>query len=177
MAGLVHPKDRIRLLNTKYATCGSPRVGKFFATNIPNDRDLTSIIIQANNGWTELIDFTMIKESTEFTRIIAADKETLVSDDYPIPTYNLNNSTIGFHGEVLYEINVKKASQITKDDFLRVYRGKSKEGKIEFAHPDLIEPSVETSHGYIINTKSGFFNLDGIIVCTNDSKYNHILLN
>jgi hypothetical protein len=184
MPALIHPDDKIKILYTEDGTTEEKSVGELFHAcliyrirharyNHIDDEDWGNTIImsdlydspvniQDNTGWSELISIIRVPGIVnEFSKIKVADKTTLLSNDYIVPTYDLNKQSIGFHGEVKYEVKPKKVSDLSGDDYLRVYRGNG--GITEFEHPSIIH-NMAAADGYVLKTKSGSFNLDGIIM-------------
>ena len=123
-------------------------------------------------GWTDLLYITrvpMLKPINSWVQINVADKNVIVSNCEYIPAYKITLPRIGFHGEVKYNYICKTSTNINGDDYLRLYRGRDNNGDmIEFAHITSIEEvNDEFNYGFILTTKSKFYNANRIHLFSN----------
>ena len=117
-------------------------------------------------GWTYVLEIRKIifndPSSIDWIDILVANKQLMVSDKELLPIYNINDSSIGFHGEVKYKYNLMNPLNIT-NGYLRIHNGEDEEGSpSEFAIPQIIDTknskSINVNCGYQIITQSGFYN-------------------
>lgn len=125
-------------------------------------------------GWTKLIRIAKFSiENCKWYKIKIPDGRSVnisKSDKYLI--YKPDHQRIGFHGEVLYEFKlVNTEDPVVNESFLRVRDIEDEDGVIKQFSPYTIELTQDELHGYLIFTKSNFFNADGIHMCSNNTDY------
>lgn len=171
---MIHPNTQIQYLDIKV---GEPRYNTVndlyreysHKANMLTD-DCSVINFSSNSnvkitdlfGWTDIIQIKRIKsDNITWNNINVANKQILLSNDELIPFYDINKTTIGFHGEVKYEYILKHLIKSDRSkDFLRIRNGENELGEnIEFSPINIYSMSNDkTNYGYQLITRSRFFN-------------------
>lgn len=124
-------------------------------------------------GWTELNRIEKIDANDcKWYNIKVPDGRSVNISFDKYLVYKPQHRKIGFHGEVLYEFKlVDAADPIISGSFLRVRDIEDEDGVIKQFSPYTIELTQDELHGYLIFTKSNFFNANGIHMCSNNANY------
>lgn len=114
-------------------------------------------------GWTKII---FIKKITNvaigWVRCWFEEIPLIITDDTIIPIYDPNDIVKGFHGETKYGITYKSIRSTTYDDLVRIkVFGEYTTNENEFRNVNY-KPEDQISDGYIINTKSNFYNANNV---------------
>lgn len=179
---MVHPLTQVQYIDIKNGQPRYKNINELYqeysykVTNISNnisEIDFTNENVKITElfGWTQLLNIRKIiyDNPINWVEIKAANKFIDVSYDELIPIYKIDDSIIGFHGEVKYKYNLKHYHEIINDDYIRIYRGKDNNNQfIEFTLPEINNTSSNISYGYEIITKSRFFNGNDIHLYSSD---------
>jgi hypothetical protein len=118
-------------------------------------------------GWTDVLSVKCVSPyvTSSWIRLICANKIIIVSADTKMITYEPTKMSRGFHGEVKYGTEIKKASELQVDkDILRVKRGGVDENfnDVEFSSISSQESfrNYKRLHfGYVFKTRSTTLNI------------------
>lgn len=125
-------------------------------------------------GWTKLIRITKFsaKDCKWYTIKAPDGRSVKITKFGKYLVYKPEHRKIGFHGEVLYEFKLVNADDpAISGTFLRVRDIEDEDGVIKQFSPYTIELTQDELHGYLIFTKSNFFNANGIHMCSNNANY------
>lgn len=134
------------------------------------DFSTTEVRVRDLEGWTRLLKVKISKENFEWRKITVGNESIVVSVDTLIPVYDdIENPTIGFHGERKYSYTFKNPDKILPSDFIRLTSPAELILKL-FANFSSIEKGyINTDHSFDIVTTSRFINMDGMYMFAGDS--------
>jgi hypothetical protein len=144
-------KDSIQKLYQRYSHLEDKESEKivFHENNIVKIKD--------NTGWTDILSIKKCSNK-QWIRIKSPDNisEIKVDKSQQIPVYNPQKISKGFHGETIYDYNVIESDDLRYDHLLRIGANDI------FTYPMFVtyQNSLELEDGYIIITKSHFYNAD-----------------
>lgn len=174
---MIHPETSIQYIDIKTGEPKYKSINDLYQeyahkaiTSDNGSREISDISFENENilitdlfGWTKLISLTRIKyldSIPTWRKISSYDKHVIVSDDELIPFYDINDTIIGFHGEVKYKYDLKSINEIDLHEYIR-NKGIIDEfgNRKEFSIPDAeFINDLDIRYGYEIITKSEFVN-------------------
>jgi hypothetical protein len=118
-----------------------------------------NVKITDNRGWTDII---WIRKNNNLEEYLTIESTTIpdklkICKRHKIPIYNPEKIIKGFHGETKYDFDIIRAMNLKEQDSIRIISD-----ELEFINPIITNcETLNTIHGYIILTKSHYFNVNG----------------
>lgn len=117
-------------------------------------------------GWTQLLSIKRIKTNPDWYKIemIKSENEIIIDTNHLLPIYNSFITKIGFHGEVKYKYTLLPANELSSlyERYIRMRGLEDTDGRIiqfdQIKSVSNVDSILNENYGYIIETKSKFFN-------------------
>ena len=177
---MLHPTSEVQWMDIgfhkSYISSIADLFSKYsFKANKISDT-VSEILFDGNNivkvtdwfGWTDVLSIRKIDNVERWNWVVTDSNIIYCSPDTLLPVYSLESIKIGFHGEVKYSFIIKEIQDLTMNDDIRVRR--EDHHPLGFVKARKLGGTLnQSSTGYKVLTKSGFFNCNNFYLCGRDS--------